>query len=232
MTEYVAETYEEVRELLQTVSWEIMDEEQRDDVMRKVVVPRWGATTADGVELKGTAWARMLGTTEPTVRKRVVRIRAADQGKPAQADEPTESQKSQIRGAKAALRQHPELAKQLLGDPDVTDAVEQAVASDPAATARVNQKAAEQRPAPRQPAPERSSMSAAASAAALEAAAAQLRRATDEVVADVMDGQLNPGLLAEPLASIEADAKRLRIACENPTNIDQALADLLEGEGQ
>jgi hypothetical protein len=110
--------------------------------------------------------------------------------------------------------------------------IEDQIASDPAATARVNQRAAEHRPAPVRPAPERSSMSAAASAAALEAAAAQLRRATDEVVADVMDGHLAPELLAEPLTSIETDAKRLRIACDNPTDIDRALADLLEGEGQ
>jgi hypothetical protein len=129
VTEYAAETYEEVRELLQTASWELMDEEQRDDLMVRVVVPRWGKVTQDGVALKGTAWAKLLGTTEVIVKNRYYRLQERLQG--ADQDEaeralPTETHKKAIRGARSAIRKHPELAADLLGDPDVAEAIDDA----------------------------------------------------------------------------------------------------------
>jgi hypothetical protein len=126
MTEYVAETYEEVREKLQAASWEIMDEEQRDEVMEKVVEPRWGKTTHDGIVLKGTAWAKLLGTTEATIRNRHARLQARDQGEPASASAPAPNQRASIRSARAAIKAHPELAADLLGDPDVAEAIDDA----------------------------------------------------------------------------------------------------------
>lgn len=41
--------------------------------------------------------------------------------------EPTEAQKGGIRGAKSAIRKHPEMAKDLVADPDVAQAVAQAL---------------------------------------------------------------------------------------------------------
>jgi hypothetical protein len=123
----IKETYEDVRGLLQTASWEVMEEDQRDDVIAKVVLPRWGKVTKDGVVLKGTAWAKLLGTTEATIRNRVARLQAADQGKSASASGPQPNQRASIRSAKASIKKHPELAKGLLNDPDVKKATTQAL---------------------------------------------------------------------------------------------------------
>ena len=120
----IAETYDDVRGLLQTASWEVMDEDQRDDVIAKIVVPRWGKTTADGVVLKGTAWGKLLGTTMSVIEARVRRLRASDQGKSASASNgPQPNQRASIRSAKASIKKHPELAKSLLADPEVAAAV-------------------------------------------------------------------------------------------------------------
>lgn len=122
----LTETLADIEALAHRVSWELLDESQRDDFIRRVVVPRWGATTADGVVMKGTAWAGLLGTTEGTIKHRVSRLRVADQRKPAPARRPSKSQRSQIRGARSAIRQHPELAAELIDDPEVAEAVQQA----------------------------------------------------------------------------------------------------------
>lgn len=60
MQEYLSESYADIQELAQQVSWMLMDEDQRDEFMEKVVVPRWGKTTSDGVVMKATAWAKMV----------------------------------------------------------------------------------------------------------------------------------------------------------------------------
>jgi hypothetical protein len=125
VTEYVAETYEEVREKLQTASWELMDEEQRDNLMEKVIVPRWGKVTHDGVVLNDAAWAQALGVNRKLINSRRRRIEARDQGEPASAT-PAPNQRASIRSARAAIKAHPELAADLLGDPDVAEAIDDA----------------------------------------------------------------------------------------------------------
>ena len=123
----ITETYDDVRGLLQTASWEVMDEDQRDDVIAKIVVPRWGKVTTDNVELKGTAWAKLLGTTVSTIKQRVARIQAADQGKPDDGGRPAAQPAGQMRSAKASIKKHPELAGALLADPEVAAAATQAL---------------------------------------------------------------------------------------------------------
>lgn len=126
----LAQTLAEIGEEVSRQSWVLLDEDERDDLMRNVIVPRWGETTADGVVLKATAWARMLGATEPAIKNRYQRLTRSeaestsdDTGSPS---EPTESQEGQIRGAKAAIRRHPELAEELVKDPEVERALRQA----------------------------------------------------------------------------------------------------------
>ncbi len=55
-------------------------------------------------------------------------------------------QKGSIRGAKSGIRKHPELAKELLTDPEVVEAVTSAIANDPSATAQVAAKVEAKRP--------------------------------------------------------------------------------------
>jgi hypothetical protein len=231
MTEYVAETYEEVRELLQTASWEIMDEEQRDDVMKKVVVPRWGKVTADGVVLKGTAWAKLLGTTYDTIASRYKRLeqakRADDSGS---RTGPTESQKSHLRGAKAALRQHPELAKQLLGDPDtakaVTDAIDQQrVSSLPDPNYR----------RPREPAAS-GGMAGMDTELSIATHVRKARREIGDAIELARDATFDDdfkSLMADDCQRLRAGIDHLESAITSAeVDIDQALADLLEGGEQ
>lgn len=113
------ETLAEVREQLQRCSWEILDEDQRDALMRTVVVPRWGQTTADGHVLKATKWAEILGTTEPTIRGRFQRLTRRSEAVSDRPISPSENFKGAIRGARSAIRNHPDLAAELLKDPEI-----------------------------------------------------------------------------------------------------------------
>lgn len=144
----ISETYDDVRNLLTTASWEVMDEDQRDDVIAKVVLPRWGKLTADGVSLKGTAWAKLLGTTMATIETRVRRLRATEQEESASATNgPQPNQRASIRSAKASIKKHPELARTLLNDPDVRKAATDALvdSSDVGALSQATAKAAKNR---------------------------------------------------------------------------------------
>lgn len=74
MAKKLRETFSDVVALMPRYSWEIMDEEQRDDLMAKVVLPRYMKTTADGVQLGPKTWATMLGASAGAVRKRIERL--------------------------------------------------------------------------------------------------------------------------------------------------------------
>lgn len=133
----LTETLADVAARLQRASWDVMDEEQRDEVMANVVVPRWGMVTADGFTLKATKWADLLGTTEQTIRGRFRRLNSRSEG---DSDRPTsgltEAQKADRRAARQLLR-NPDTAAELLSDPDVQAAVEDVIAADPEAVTRV-----------------------------------------------------------------------------------------------
>jgi hypothetical protein len=72
------ETLADVTALIPRYSWEIMDEEQRDELMAKVVLPRYGKTTADGVKLGPTTWAQMFGAGSNVIANRVLRLRESE----------------------------------------------------------------------------------------------------------------------------------------------------------
>lgn len=132
MVSPLKESLADIEALAHRVTWELMDEAQRDEFMTKIVVPRWGKTTSDGVVLKGTAWANLIGTSEPTVRNRYLRLTRrseTDSGR-SPADAPTESQKGNMRGARSAMRAHPELVKELLADAGTRDTIVNAVVAD------------------------------------------------------------------------------------------------------
>lgn len=149
MSERLTETAAEVAAEIPRYSWELMDEDQRDDLMKKVVLPRHGKVTSDGVTLTYNWWADTLGTTYSTVEQRIKRLRAkkSDNGGSSQA-KPTRSQKSQIRGARWAIREHPELAGEVLMDPEVREAVTDHIASDSSLTSEVVSKRQKQVPKP------------------------------------------------------------------------------------
>lgn len=110
----LTETFSDVAALIPRYSWEIMDEEQKDALMEKVVLPRYMDTTADGVKLGPTAWAEMVGATAEMIRKRVERLResqkAASEGRTlAHWTERTREQ----RNTRAVLRKVPEIVTEL-----------------------------------------------------------------------------------------------------------------------
>lgn len=74
------ETAAEVAALIPRYSWEIMDEEQRDELMVNVVLPRYMETTADGAKLGPTWWAEQIGGTARAFESRVYRIRQSQSG--------------------------------------------------------------------------------------------------------------------------------------------------------
>ena len=100
-----------------------------DDVIKKVVLPRWGVTTSDGVVLKATEWGKLLGVNgRNVIEPRVRRLRVAEQGKGASVPQgPTATQQGAIRGAKSAIKKYPELAKNLVADPAVSEAATKAL---------------------------------------------------------------------------------------------------------
>lgn len=127
MSDTIRETADQVAALIPRFSWELMDEDQRDALFDGVIVKRYMKVTKDGVQLGPTWWADALGCTKGTISERWQRRKAADQGKPASALTPKPNEVASIRSAKAAIRKHPELAKKLLDDAKVNDAVTDAV---------------------------------------------------------------------------------------------------------
>lgn len=127
------ESLADIQALAHRVAWDLMDEAQRDDLMEKVVVPRWGDITSDGVVLKGTAWAKIIGTTVNVIEGRFYRLsRSEGESKPLSSG-PTTDQKGSIRSARSAMRKHPDLAKQLVADPEIAELVADALRAVPRA---------------------------------------------------------------------------------------------------
>ena len=125
--ESLQETAAQVAALIPRWSWQLMDDDQRDDLLQHVVLPRYKSVTSDGVKLGPTWWAEAVGASSGAIQKRVERLRSKasdDSEKTTLA--PSASDKGSIRGAKTALRKHPEMAAQLLDDPDVAAAIEDA----------------------------------------------------------------------------------------------------------
>jgi hypothetical protein len=100
----------DVAALIPRYSWEIMDEQQKDDLMAKVVLPRYMETTSDGVQLGPKAWAKLLGTTASAITNRVYRLNQAES--PIALAHWTEGAREQ-RNARAVLREVPEIVAHL-----------------------------------------------------------------------------------------------------------------------
>lgn len=123
--ETLTETAAEIAALIPRYSWEIMDEEQRDDLMAKVVLPRYMMTTADGIQTGPTFWAEMVGATAHAIRGRVQRLR--------QSQNETEDERARAlspsteRHVKSGLRKEPGLiaamATELHDDPEYVAAI-------------------------------------------------------------------------------------------------------------
>jgi hypothetical protein len=69
------ETAADVLALIPQYSWEIMDESQRDDLMTKVVLPRYMKRTHDGVQLTPKWWGQAVGASPAAIKNRVLRLR-------------------------------------------------------------------------------------------------------------------------------------------------------------
>jgi hypothetical protein len=97
------ETFADVAALIPRYSWEIMDEEQRDDLMKNVVLPRYMETTADGVQLGPTAWAEMVGASPAAIKSRIQRLQTSRKQR---AEEGARAvSESRVRHARSALRE-------------------------------------------------------------------------------------------------------------------------------
>ena len=125
--ESLHETAAQVAALIPRWSWQLMDDDQRDDLLQHVVLPRYMSTTSDGTKLTPTWWSEQVGASPAAIKNRVIRLRSKGSVDPdAVPLAPSASDKGSIRGAKTALRKHPEMAAQLLNDPDVAAAIEDA----------------------------------------------------------------------------------------------------------
>ena len=75
--EILPERLEQVINLIPLYSWSLMTEEQRDELMAGVVLPRYMKTTSDGTKLTPSTWGAILGASADSIRKRVERLKAS-----------------------------------------------------------------------------------------------------------------------------------------------------------
>lgn len=129
MSDTLRETEAQVRAAMPSYAWEIMDDDQRDAYVKKVIAKRYMKRTKDGVDLGPSWWGKALGCTPKTITMRVSRIKAADQGEPARAGHLSDAERAHIRGAAAALRKHPEAIYDVLKHPEALEAATDAVLS-------------------------------------------------------------------------------------------------------
>lgn len=83
--EVLHERLDQVINLIPQYSWSLMSEEQKDDLMSGIVLPRYMATTSDGTKLTPSVWGAILGATANSIQKRVQRLKASQK----QGDQPT-----------------------------------------------------------------------------------------------------------------------------------------------
>ena len=113
------ETLADVTALIPRYSWEIMDEEQRDQLMKKIVLPRYSKTTADGVKLGPSAWAKMFGASSGAIQKRIERLKASR--KPSEQTTTRALSPERTRHIRSGLREAKpeEIARMIEGDPKI-----------------------------------------------------------------------------------------------------------------
>lgn len=126
----LTESLADIQSKLTRFTWEVMDEEQRDETMKTVVLPRWGKVTRDGHMLKGTLWAEILGTTVTTVDARIKRLKARSETISGRAAGLDDNSKREVRGARAVAR-NPQMLKEFVKDPEVRAALVEAMPQGP-----------------------------------------------------------------------------------------------------
>jgi hypothetical protein len=126
--DHIKESAAEVAALIPRHAWTLMDEDQRDALMRDVVLARYMAITADGVKLGPKWWAEAVGASSGAIQKRVERLRQSQKS----ADETTTGRSETERRADRATRQvmrDPQKRRVVLAEldsDDLRDIVEQA----------------------------------------------------------------------------------------------------------
>lgn len=149
MTDHLAETAAEIAALIPQYSWAIMDEEQRDDLVARVVLPRYMRTTVDGVSLGPTFWAEAVGASAAAIRNRILRLqqsRISANDERSRADF-TPAQKSAQRHAKTVLSD-PEQRERVIGQLAAREVEELARAATEVAVGRSRAQRAEHRTEP------------------------------------------------------------------------------------
>jgi len=104
--EILNERLEQVINLIPKYSWSLMDEEQKDELMSGIVLPRYMATTSDGTKLTPSIWGAILGTTAKAIEGRVRRLRQKASQNSTEARPPnslTENEQAGLRSAKSTL---------------------------------------------------------------------------------------------------------------------------------
>lgn len=114
------ETAEQVAALIPRFSWQLMDEDQRDELMVNVVLPRYMQTTADGTNLGPTWWAEAVGASSGAVQKRIERLRKAAETANGAT---TRAEPNSRTGRAAATLRDPDKAAAVLRDPEVRASV-------------------------------------------------------------------------------------------------------------
>ena len=117
------ETAAEVAALIPRYSWELMDEEQRDTLMEKVVLPRHGEVTTDGVTLTYRWWGDAIGAHPEAVKSRILRLRAKKAG----AESASRAEPNSRAGRAATTLKDPDKAREILSDPNVRASVMKAL---------------------------------------------------------------------------------------------------------
>jgi hypothetical protein len=128
---HLRESAAQVAALIPRFSWQVMDEDQRTELIEKVVVPRYNAVTSDGQRLGPSWWATTLGAHRKAIEARVSRFRRSEQVQAAAGQRPSVSAQQHIRSARSAIRKHPELVEEMVKDPEVRAAIEKATAPEP-----------------------------------------------------------------------------------------------------
>ncbi|MGH9251971.1 MAG: hypothetical protein ACRD0W_21005, partial [Acidimicrobiales bacterium] len=105
-----------------------------DDLFAEIIFPNYGKITSDGMTLGPTWWAQKLEAQGIVISIHAIesrvsrwRQRARSEAESGLATSPTPVHTGNVRGAKSAIRRHPELAGELVNDPDVLQAVRRAL---------------------------------------------------------------------------------------------------------
>jgi hypothetical protein len=115
MDEVLHERLEQVINLIPQFSWSLMDEEQKDELMAGIVLPRYMAVTSDGTKLTPTVWGSILGASAGSIRLRVQRLKASQKssGQPS-TNSLTANEQGGLRSAKSTLTRKPEAVQALV----------------------------------------------------------------------------------------------------------------------